>query len=165
MGLLWKLHKIDLIDCLYRFAPHGSILSVKVLQEEHVQGKSRCRGVGFVNYAEAQGALKAINNVNGMKIADKHLHVSLQANRAGFWYWLHFWLSKNSTTISPCREWYILVEWVHLIRTGIIRASIPTLHAYAKSLSSCRCFLLSGLLLFYLSSSYYSITARSNTLC
>ena len=64
-----------------RFAPHGSILSVKVLQEEH---SSRCRGVGFVNYAEAQGALKAINNVNGLKIADKTLHVSLQANRAGF---------------------------------------------------------------------------------
>ena len=61
-----------------RFAPHGAILSVKVLQEEHA---NRCRGVGFVNYTDPQGALNAIQNVNGMKVADKHLHVSLQTNR------------------------------------------------------------------------------------
>ena len=61
-----------------RFAPHGSILSVKVLQEENT---ARCRGVGFVNYTDAQGALNAIQNVNGLKVADKHLHVSLQTAR------------------------------------------------------------------------------------
>lgn len=61
-----------------RFAPHGSILSVKVLQEENT---TRCRGVGFVNFTDAQGALNAIHNVNGLKVADKHLHVSLQTAR------------------------------------------------------------------------------------
>lgn len=61
-----------------RFAPHGSIMSVKVLQEEN---SSKCRGVGFVNMTDAQGALNAIQNINGMKVADKHLHVSLQVTR------------------------------------------------------------------------------------
>lgn len=61
-----------------RFAPHGAILSVKVLLEEN---SHRCRGVGFVNYADSQGALNAIQNVHGVKVADKVLHVSLQTNR------------------------------------------------------------------------------------
>jgi len=61
-----------------RFAPHGSILSVKVLQEEN---SSKCRGVGFVNMTSPEGALNAIQHINGMKVADKHLHVSLQVTR------------------------------------------------------------------------------------
>ena len=53
-------------------------MSVKVLLEEN---SHRCRGVGFVNFTDSQGALNAIQNVHGVKVADKVLHVSLQTNR------------------------------------------------------------------------------------
>jgi RNA recognition motif-containing protein len=61
-----------------RFAPHGSILSVKVLHEE---GTGRCRGVCFVNFTTAEGAMNAIQAMNGRKVGDKTLHVSIQARR------------------------------------------------------------------------------------
>ena len=38
------------------FAPHGAVLSVRVLTDEG----GACRGVGFVNYADNTSALAAI---------------------------------------------------------------------------------------------------------
>jgi RNA recognition motif-containing protein len=61
-----------------RFAPHGSILSVKVLHEE---GTTRCRGVCFVNFTSPEGAMAAIQAMNGRKVGDKTLHVSIQTRR------------------------------------------------------------------------------------
>ena len=61
-----------------RFSPYGAVLSVKVLHEEE---SKRCRGICFVNYTDLQGALNAIQHLNGRKVADKHLHVSLQKPR------------------------------------------------------------------------------------
>ena len=53
------------------------MLSVKVLADE----AGRCRGVGFVNYRDAQAALEAIQSLNGSRTGDKLLHVSLQTSR------------------------------------------------------------------------------------
>ncbi len=61
-----------------KFAPHGAVHSVKILSDEQT---GKCRGVGFVNYGEAAGALKAIHALHGSKLADKLLHVSLQTHR------------------------------------------------------------------------------------
>ena len=55
----------------------GAVLSVKVLADE----AGRCRGVGFVNYRDAQAALEAIQSLNGSRTGDKLLHVSLQTSR------------------------------------------------------------------------------------
>ena len=69
-------------DKLYlyeRFAPHGAILSVKVLVDDQT---GKCRGVGFVNYADPNSALSAIQGLHGIKVGDKLLHVSLQTHRA-----------------------------------------------------------------------------------
>ncbi len=55
----------------------GAVLSVKVLADE----AGRCRGVGFVNYRDAQAALEAIQTLNGSRTGDKLLHVSLQTSR------------------------------------------------------------------------------------
>ncbi len=61
-----------------RFAPFGAILSVKVLHEE---GTTRCRGVCFVNYTTVEGAVAAIQAMNGRKVGDKTLHVSIQTRK------------------------------------------------------------------------------------
>ena len=61
-----------------RFAPHGAIHSVKVLSDAQT---GKCKGVGFVNYGDAQGAFKAIDALHGSKVGDKFLHVSLQTHK------------------------------------------------------------------------------------
>lgn len=61
-----------------KFAPHGAVHSVKILSDEQ---SGKCRGVGFVNYGDANGALKAIQALHGSKLGDKLLHVSLQTHR------------------------------------------------------------------------------------
>ncbi|KAK9824558.1 hypothetical protein WJX72_011295 [[Myrmecia] bisecta] len=61
-----------------RFAPYGAVLSVKVLLDDT---SSKCRGVGFVNFADGNAALHAIQAVNGSKAGEKMLHVSLQTQR------------------------------------------------------------------------------------
>lgn len=61
-----------------KFAPHGAVHSVKILSDEQ---SGKCRGVGFVNYGDANGALKAIHAMHGSKLGDKLLHVSLQTHR------------------------------------------------------------------------------------
>ena len=61
-----------------RFAPHGAIHSVKILSDEDT---GKCRGVGFVNYGDAKGALKAVQALHGSKLNDKLLHVSFQTHR------------------------------------------------------------------------------------
>ena len=38
------------------FAPHGAVLSVRVLTDE----TGACRGVGFVNYSDSTSALAAV---------------------------------------------------------------------------------------------------------
>ena len=52
---------------------------MQVLQDETT---GLCRGVGFVNYIDQQGAATAIQAVNGLKAGDKFLHVSLQSHRS-----------------------------------------------------------------------------------
>lgn len=61
-----------------KFAPHGAVHSVKILSDEQ---SGKCRGVGFVNYGDANGALKAIHALHGSKLGEKLLHVSLQTHR------------------------------------------------------------------------------------
>lgn len=61
-----------------RFAPHGAVHSVKILSDEQ---NGKCRGVGFVNYGDAKGAVKAVEALHGSKVQDKLLHVSLQTHR------------------------------------------------------------------------------------
>ena len=72
------MHVSLMISHCCRFSPYGAVLSVKVLHEEE---SKRCRGICFVNYTDLQGALNAIQHLNGRKVADKHLHVSLQKPR------------------------------------------------------------------------------------
>ena len=61
-----------------RFAPHGAVHSVKILSDEQ---NGKCRGVGFVNYGDAKGAIKAVEALHGSKVQDKLLHVSFQTHR------------------------------------------------------------------------------------
>lgn len=61
-----------------RFAPYGAIMSVKVLCD---QDTGICKGVGFVNFAEHDAAVRAMQALHGAKIHDKLLHVSLQTPR------------------------------------------------------------------------------------
>jgi RNA recognition motif-containing protein len=61
------------------FAPHGPVLSVRILNDEQT---GKCRGVGFVNYADPTSALAAIQTMHGLRVGDKMLHVSLQTQRA-----------------------------------------------------------------------------------
>lgn len=60
-----------------RFAPHGAILSVKVLVDEQ---SGQCKGVGFVNYAIPPAALLAVQSLHGVRVGEKLLHVSLQTH-------------------------------------------------------------------------------------
>ena len=58
------------------FAPLGAVLSVRVLTDE----SGACRGVGFVNYADARAAAAAAASLSGSRLAgdSKPLHVSIQ---------------------------------------------------------------------------------------
>ncbi|GMH38961.1 hypothetical protein BSKO_06859 [Bryopsis sp. KO-2023] len=60
-----------------KFAPFGAILSVKALEDD----KGQCRGVGFVNYGDNSAAVRAVQSLNGAKIGERNLHVSLQTHR------------------------------------------------------------------------------------
>jgi RNA recognition motif-containing protein len=51
---------------------------VKVLNDPQ---SGQCRGVGFVNFAEHQSALRSIQALHGSKVGDKLMHVSLQTPR------------------------------------------------------------------------------------
>jgi RNA recognition motif-containing protein len=42
---------------------------------------NKCKGVGFVNYAEAGAALRAMQALHGTKAGERLLHVSLQTPR------------------------------------------------------------------------------------
>ncbi|KAK9790968.1 hypothetical protein WJX73_007835 [Symbiochloris irregularis] len=67
----------DKLFLYQRFAPHGAIQSVKVLTDEDSQ---QCKGVGFVNYVVPTGAMLAVQAMDGVRIGDKYLHVSLQTH-------------------------------------------------------------------------------------
>ncbi len=61
-----------------KFAPFGSVLSVKVLTNEN----GTCKGVGFINYGDHDAAQRAVAAMNGMPMGgDKRLYVALQTNR------------------------------------------------------------------------------------
>ena len=56
-----------------KFAEHGAIKNVKVLNGDD----GKCKGVGFVNFVDSNDANKAIAAMNGKKIEDKEIMVSL----------------------------------------------------------------------------------------
>lgn len=56
------------------FAPLGAILSVRLLTDD----SGACRGVGFVNYADPCSASQAAASLNGARMGEKPLHVSIQ---------------------------------------------------------------------------------------
>ena len=59
------------------FAPLGAILSVNVLTND----SGACRGVGFVNFADKRAAAAAAAALNGTRLSDKPLHISIQPVR------------------------------------------------------------------------------------
>lgn len=82
LGSLYVKNLPPEADKLYlyeKFAVYGAISSVKVLTDEM---SGICKGVGFVNFLEQAAAMEAIRAMDGLKIGDKHLHVSLQTHRA-----------------------------------------------------------------------------------
>ncbi len=50
------------------------MLSVRILTDEG----GACRGVGFVNYSDPRSAAAAASSLNGARMGDKPLHVSIQ---------------------------------------------------------------------------------------
>ncbi|KAI8472332.1 MAG: hypothetical protein J3K34DRAFT_503931 [Monoraphidium minutum] len=58
-----------------RFAPFGAVHSVKAT--------GLCKGVGFVNYLEAEAALRAVRGMNNIVVGSKRLHVAVQVARDG----------------------------------------------------------------------------------
>jgi polyadenylate-binding protein len=61
-----------------KFGPFGAVLSVKVLANE----QGRCKGVGFVNFGDADAAARAVQHMNGAAIGDRRLFVALQTHRS-----------------------------------------------------------------------------------
>lgn len=59
------------------FAPLGAILSVNVLTDD----SGACRGVGFVNFADKRDAAAAAAALNGTRLSEKPLHISIQPVR------------------------------------------------------------------------------------
>jgi len=66
---------------LYRtFAPFGGLSSCKI-QSDPVSGK--CRGVAFINYVDQPSARRAMQSMNGVRMAEgRQLQITLQAPRA-----------------------------------------------------------------------------------
>lgn len=62
---------------LYRtFSPLGALLSCKVHTDPST---GRCRGVGFVNFADQASAVRALQQLHGTRIADgRVMHITLQ---------------------------------------------------------------------------------------
>ncbi|GAX80990.1 hypothetical protein CEUSTIGMA_g8425.t1 [Chlamydomonas eustigma] len=60
-----------------KFAPFGAILSVKILEDE--EGVSK--GVGFVNFADADCASKAASTLHNLLVGDRHLRVAFQTHK------------------------------------------------------------------------------------
>jgi len=57
------------------FAPHGNVVSAKVMKE---LGTGRSRGFGFVSYEERVGAATAVKKMQGYKILGKRLKVEFK---------------------------------------------------------------------------------------
>lgn len=62
-------------DLLEYFAPHGSVVSAKVMKE---LGTGRSRGFGFVSYEDRVSAATAIKKMQGYKILGKRLKVEFK---------------------------------------------------------------------------------------
>jgi len=57
------------------FAPHGSVVSAKVMKE---LGTGRSRGFGFVSYEDRVSAATAIKKMQGYKVLGKRLKVEFK---------------------------------------------------------------------------------------
>ena len=73
MRILMQTDKLFLYE---KFGPFGPVLSVKVLANEQGQ----CKGVGFVNFGDADSAARAVQHMNGAAIGDRRLFVALQTH-------------------------------------------------------------------------------------
>lgn len=62
-------------DLLEYFAPHGNVVSAKVMKE---LGTGRSRGFGFVSYEDRVSAATAIKKMQGYKILGKRLKVEFK---------------------------------------------------------------------------------------
>lgn len=62
-------------DLLEYFAPHGNVVSAKVMKE---LGTGRSRGFGFVSYEDRVSAATAIKKMQGFKILGKRLKVEFK---------------------------------------------------------------------------------------
>lgn len=72
-----SLTQTDRLWLYEKFAPFGGVLSVRVLTTE----AGTCRGVGFINYVDAESAHRAVQVMNGMPLGERRLLVALQTNR------------------------------------------------------------------------------------
>ncbi|KAI8467196.1 MAG: HAD-like domain-containing protein [Monoraphidium minutum] len=61
-----------------KFAPFGAIHSVKVMLDD---ATGLCKGVGFVNYCEPEGAARAVGAMNNALVGSRRLDVAVQAPR------------------------------------------------------------------------------------
>lgn len=62
------------------FEPHGNLLSCRIFVDK-ISGRSR--GFGFVSFADAKDAKRAIKFMNGYELGHKRLKVELKRNRHG----------------------------------------------------------------------------------
>jgi len=66
-------------DLMYQlFSPYGAVLNVKVIRDIST---SLCKGYGFVNYAEYEDAVQAIQNLNTAELGGKRLQVSFKTQK------------------------------------------------------------------------------------
>ena len=57
------------------FGPFGNIDNVKIIRDK---GSQMCKGYAFVNMTDMGSAQAAITQLNGYKLGDKYLQVSLK---------------------------------------------------------------------------------------
>ena len=74
-GLAWATNDDSLRDY---FASCGDVSEAKVILE---RGTGRSRGFGFVTYAEADGASKAIQELNGTELDGRTIRVDTATER------------------------------------------------------------------------------------
>jgi ELAV like protein 2/3/4 len=59
------------------FGPFGAILDVKLVRNQSTQ---KSKGFGFVKMTSYDDAINAINNLNGLNLGNRFLHVSFKSN-------------------------------------------------------------------------------------
>merc|ERR1712111_6910 len=63
------------------FEPFGKIQSIQLIQDQETQ---RSKGYGFITYAEAEDAKKALEQMNGFELAGRAMKVGHVTERGGF---------------------------------------------------------------------------------